>query len=88
MCDIAMPDEDGYSLLAPNPRTGPGAWWRRPRACPHRARRTRTIGADAFEAGFQVHMAKPVDTDRLVAVLAGLVKPKAGSNTEQHAPRP
>ena len=77
VCDIAMPDEDGYSLLASDPRTGSGAWWRRARARAHRARPEHEDRRRAFEAGFQVHMAKPVDTDRLVAVLTRLLKPRA-----------
>lgn len=56
-----MPDEDGYTLLG----------------------RIRALGAltalatdedkrRAAEAGFQLHMAKPVDATRLVAALAQL----------------
>jgi two-component system CheB/CheR fusion protein len=71
VCDIAMPNEDGYSLL------------RRIRALePERggdvpALALTALASDedrrhAAEAGFQMHLAKPVDIGRLVAALAQL----------------
>ena len=47
----------------------------------HGAGRTRR-SSQSLEAGFQVHVAKPVDTDRLVAALTRLLKPRAAGNTE------
>ena len=71
LIDIAMPVEDGYSFL------------RRVRACPPdkggrvpaAALTARVIVSDRLEslrAGFQSHMAKPIDPDQLVEVMARL----------------
>jgi CheY-like chemotaxis protein len=71
LVDIAMPVEDGFSFI------------RRVRACPPdkggrvpaAALTARVIVQDRLEslrAGFQSHMAKPVDPDELVEVLARL----------------
>ncbi|MBS2028570.1 MAG: PAS domain-containing protein [Deltaproteobacteria bacterium] len=70
VCDIAMPDEDGYSLLG------------RIRALDGRGRDIPALALTALaseddhrralEAGFQLHLAKPIDFDRLVAALASL----------------
>ncbi|PYQ15618.1 MAG: response regulator [Acidobacteria bacterium] len=71
LIDIAMPGEDGYSFL------------RRVRACPPEqggstpaaALTARVVVEDRLEslrAGFQSHMAKPVDPDDLVTVMAHL----------------
>ncbi len=87
VCDIAMPDEDGYSLLRRIRALGPEHGGDVP-ALALTALAGQEDRRRAYEAGFQVHVAKPVDTDRLVAVLARLLKPRAGGNTEQHAPRP
>jgi signal transduction histidine kinase len=69
--DIGMPDVNGYSLI------------RRVRSLPgHRGGRTPAValtayarpedGERAFAAGFQAHVTKPVDPDRLAAVVANL----------------
>jgi len=71
LVDIAMPGEDGYSFI------------RRVRACPPdkggrvpaAALTARVIVQDRLQslrAGFQSHMAKPVDPDQLVEVMAHL----------------
>jgi len=71
LVDIAMPGEDGYSFI------------RRVRACPpDRGGRTpaaaltaRVVVEDRLEslrAGFQSHMAKPVDPEELAEVMAHL----------------
>jgi CheY-like chemotaxis protein len=71
LIDIAMPVEDGYSFL------------RRVRACPPdkggrvpaAALTARVIVSDRLEslrAGFQSHMAKPIDPDQLVEVMVRL----------------
>ncbi len=72
VCDIGMPGEDGYTLI------------RKVRALT--ADRGGSVPAVAFtayadnedrtralEAGFQTHVAKPVDPGELVAVVANLV---------------
>ena len=69
--DIAMPDEDGYALI------------RKVRALPpERGGRTPAVALSALsraedrvsslEAGFQVHLAKPVAPAELVAAVASL----------------
>jgi two-component system CheB/CheR fusion protein len=80
VCDIAMPDEDGYSLLRRIRALGPEHGGDVP-ALALTALAGQEDRLRAFEAGFQVHVAKPVDTDRLVAVLTRLLKPRAGDNT-------
>jgi two-component system CheB/CheR fusion protein len=83
VCDIAMPDEDGFNLLARIRALGPERGGDVPALA-----LTALAGAEdrrrVFDAGFQMHMAKPVDIDRLVAALTALLKsPKqrAGSGS-------
>jgi signal transduction histidine kinase/ActR/RegA family two-component response regulator len=77
LADIAMPDEDGYSLI------------RRVRAST--AVETASIPAaaltsfagdedrlQALEAGFHVHLAKPVDPRRLIETIASLGRERLG----------
>ncbi len=69
--DIAMPDEDGYDLI------------RRVRAAGHSVRDLPAVALTAFAhkedrrrallAGFQVHVAKPVDPQDLTAIIGSLV---------------
>jgi CheY-like chemotaxis protein len=78
VADIGMPDEDGYALL------------RQVRA---RGLRLPAVALTAFgrtedrlralSAGFQMHVAKPVEPDELVMVLASLTGwlHKAGKQT-------
>ena len=72
LCDIAMPGEDGYAFIrrmrAPGRRRA-GA------TCPALAL-TALAGREdrgrALAAGFQLHMAKPVDIDRLAEAVVEL----------------
>jgi CheY-like chemotaxis protein len=75
LCDIAMPSEDGYSLL------------RRIRALGEaRGGDVRALALTAFaseedrvrtrEAGFVEHLVKPVDIPQLLAMVAGLLPSK------------
>jgi two-component system CheB/CheR fusion protein len=71
VCDIAMPDEDGCSLLRRIRGLGPEHGGDVP------ALALTALASDedrrrSAEAGFQVHLAKPVDVDRLVAALASI----------------
>lgn len=77
--DIAMPEEDGYSLI------------RRIRALsPVRGGDTPAIALTAYareedrkqslEAGFQKHLAKPIIPEDLIAVARELAKPEDGSD--------
>jgi CheY-like chemotaxis protein len=71
ICDISMPIEDGYRLLARIRALGPERGSDVPAVA-----LTGLVGDDdrrrALAAGFQTHLVKPVDIDRLVAVLAEL----------------
>jgi two-component system, chemotaxis family, CheB/CheR fusion protein len=71
VCDIAMPDEDGYSLLSEIRARGPGRGGDVP-ALALTALATDDDRRRAFAAGFQMHMTKPVDIDRLIAALVEL----------------
>ena len=74
LSDLAMPDEDGYSLIR-TVRKGerPGS----PRL-PAVALVTAYVRvqdrARAVEAGFDMFVEKPVDPDELIAVVSGLVE--------------
>jgi CheY-like chemotaxis protein len=71
LVDIAMPGEDGYAFLRRVRARAPEAGGRIPAA----ALTARVVVEDRLEslrAGFQSHMAKPVDPDDLVAVMAQL----------------
>jgi CheY-like chemotaxis protein len=69
LCDIAMPDEDGYAFIR-KLRGG------------HRASETPAAALTALageehrkrvlESGFQMHLAKPIDADRLATAVATL----------------
>jgi two-component system CheB/CheR fusion protein len=69
--DIAMPREDGYSLLRRIRALGPEQGGDIPALA-----LTALAGEDdrqrALSAGFQMHLAKPVDFDRLEAALMEL----------------
>jgi two-component system, chemotaxis family, CheB/CheR fusion protein len=76
ICDIAMPGEDGYSLLRRIRARGPSRGGDVP------ALALTALAGDedrrrAFAAGFQLHIAKPVDIDRLVAGLTGILRHNA-----------
>ena len=88
VCDIAMPEEDGYSLLGRIRALGSERGGQVPALA-----LTALASADdrrrAYEAGFQAHMAKPVDINRLVTALTTmLVKPPRDvlGEVEHHAP--
>ena len=69
LCDIAMPGEDGYSLLQKVRAMGRGE------DVPAAAI-TALAGEEdrrrALAAGFQMHLVKPVDIDRLAQAVAEL----------------
>ncbi|HVK87327.1 MAG TPA: ATP-binding protein, partial [Kofleriaceae bacterium] len=78
VCDIAMPDEDGYALLGRIRALGAARGGDIP------ALALTALAGDedrrrAAEAGFQMHMAKPVDINRLVVALARLRTDRARS---------
>jgi signal transduction histidine kinase/ActR/RegA family two-component response regulator len=74
LCDIAMPTEDGYSLLRRIRALGEGHGGDVPAlaltAFASEEERVRTR-----EAGFLEHVVKPVDIDRLLELVSGLLPP-------------
>ena len=72
VCDIAMPGEDGYSLLRRIRALGADRGGDVP-AVALTALASEDDRRHALDAGFQVHMAKPVDFARLVATLVRLL---------------
>jgi two-component system CheB/CheR fusion protein len=87
VCDIAMPDEDGYGLLGWIRSLGPQRGGDVP-ALALTALASEDDRRRAFAAGFQVHMAKPVDIDRLIAALTDLLKQPAPRAHEKHSSGP
>ncbi|HEU5321408.1 MAG TPA: response regulator, partial [Methylomirabilota bacterium] len=67
--DISMPDEDGYSLIRRLRALRPERGGQIP-ALALTAYAGREDEARALEAGFQLHLAKPVDPLRLVEAVA------------------
>jgi CheY-like chemotaxis protein len=71
--DIGMPDEDGYSLIRRVRE------WERGRGAHIPAVALTAYGrvedrVRALNSGFQMHVAKPVDPDELVAVITSLIR--------------
>jgi two-component system, chemotaxis family, CheB/CheR fusion protein len=73
VCDIGLPEEDGYSLLRQIRALDPAEGGEVP-AIALTAYATEEHRAHALEVGFQVHLVKPIDFDLLVATLAELRK--------------
>jgi len=70
ICDVAMPGEDGYAFIRGLRALGAGHSWNIP-ALALTALAREEDRADALAAGYQIHIAKPVDIDRLTeSVLA------------------
>ncbi|MBW4617120.1 MAG: response regulator [Desmonostoc vinosum HA7617-LM4] len=72
VCDIAMPGEDGYSLIRKVRRMQPDRVGKVP-AIALTAYGDSEDQLRALEAGFQTHVAKPVDPGELVTIVADLV---------------
>jgi len=68
--DIGMPKEDGYSLIQ-KLRKMKSQWAREIPAVALTAYATVEDRARALDAGFQVHVAKPIDPEALVRSIAG-----------------
>jgi signal transduction histidine kinase len=71
LSDIGMPDVNGYSLIR-RIRSLPGERGGRTPAIALTAYARAEDGERAFAAGFQAHVTKPVDPERLTAVVANL----------------
>jgi CheY-like chemotaxis protein len=69
--DIGMPDEDGYSLIRKVRALDPGEGGKIP-AIALTAYAREEDRMRALLAGFQVHVAKPVNPTELIAVVSGL----------------
>ncbi len=85
VCDIAMPDEDGYSLLRRIRARGDGHGGDTP-AIALTALAGEEDRRKALDVGFQAHVAKPADIDRLVAAITRVLKPRESTRTEQVVP--
>ncbi|MFN6460391.1 MAG: response regulator [Nostoc sp. DedVER02] len=72
ICDIAMPGEDGYTLIRKIRALKPDIYEKLP-AIALTAYGDSEYRSRALEAGFQTHVAKPVDPGELVAIVADLV---------------
>jgi PAS domain S-box-containing protein len=75
VADIGMPDEDGYSLIRRLRE------WEEARGAYTPAVALTAYGrvedrVSALRAGFQIHVAKPVDPDELAIVILGFIKPQ------------
>jgi CheY-like chemotaxis protein len=74
LCDIAMPDENGYSLMrrvrALNNRTGEIP------AIAISALASEVSLSESLEAGFQAYLAKPVDLDQLIETVLSVFQSK------------
>jgi two-component system CheB/CheR fusion protein len=78
VCDIAMPEADGYSFIRKLRARGPGRGGDTP-ALALTALSTPEDRRRAFAAGYQGHMAKPVDIDRLRDMVVELLKQSGSS---------
>jgi CheY-like chemotaxis protein len=76
LSDLAMPDEDGYSLIR-SLRTIERQSGRRIPAVALTAYVRVQDRARAVDAGFDVFVEKPVDPEELVSVIGGLVEARA-----------
>ncbi|MGE5185739.1 MAG: ATP-binding protein [Acidobacteriota bacterium] len=71
LCDIAMPREDGYELIRKLRADGVTT-----PAIALTALARASDARDALDAGFDEHIAKPVDFERLVSCIAALLGPE------------
>ncbi|MDZ8187120.1 MAG: response regulator [Nostoc sp. ChiSLP02] len=72
ICDIAMPNEDGYTLIR-KIRSQQSDIYRKLPAIALTAYGDREYRSTALEAGFQIHVGKPIDPGELVAIVVNLV---------------
>ena len=84
VCDIAMPEEDGYQLIQ-RIRQRPGDRGGAVPALALSALASEQDRAFALSAGFQLHMGKPIDIDRLTSALSRLLEQ---ARSDSAAPQP
>ncbi len=77
--DLAMPDQDGYDFIAQVRSRRPDQGGDVPAAALS-AYATEEDRSRARAAGFQMHVAKPVDPDQLIAAVADLAGMSDGKN--------
>jgi signal transduction histidine kinase/CheY-like chemotaxis protein len=77
ICDIAMPDEDGYAFIRRLRASG-----NKTPAIALTAYATRADADEATSAGFDLHLAKPVDFQRLIASLTHVVGLRRNSSEQ------
>jgi CheY-like chemotaxis protein len=75
--DIAMPDEDGYAFV----RSVRAADMHVP-AIALTAYARREDAAEAFAAGFQLHLPKPVNRQVLISAIASLAGPAGAARSD------
>ncbi len=73
ICDIAMPDEDGYKVMRKLRELPPDEGGAIPAIALTAYARTEDR-LRALAAGFQMHVAKPVEPDELAIVILSLIK--------------
>jgi CheY-like chemotaxis protein len=73
ICDLAMPGEDGYSLIRKIRNLEPEQGGQIPAIALTASARDEDRSL-SIEAGFQVHLAKPIEPDELVRVVAVLAR--------------
>jgi PAS domain S-box-containing protein len=73
LCDIGMPGEDGYQLIRRVRESESARGLAGVRSIALTAYAGETDRALALEAGFQLHVGKPVDPSNLIAIIVGLV---------------
>jgi two-component system CheB/CheR fusion protein len=71
LSDIGLPDEDGYALIRQVRELSPEAGGQIPAAA-LTAYAGYTDHAEALAAGFQIHIAKPIEPDQLLSIVATL----------------
>ncbi|HWW77048.1 MAG TPA: ATP-binding protein [Pyrinomonadaceae bacterium] len=81
--DIGMPAEDGYALIG-RVRSLTDGRARRPPAVALTAYASEEDRRRALDAGFDAHVAKPVEPAELVSVIAGLVASSRGDTRPPH----
>jgi CheY-like chemotaxis protein len=84
--DLAMPDQDGYSLIR-NLRAVERESGRETPAVALTAYVRVQDRARAEAAGFNVFVEKPVDPEELIAVIAGVAESRAGKSMRAHERR-
>jgi len=85
LCDIGLPTEDGYVLIR-KLRALPAEDGGATPAVALTAFAQASDRARAVAAGFDTHIAKPIEPERLLQTLAHALSPRAGADAEHDAP--